>query len=162
MSKNSILILSILSLISAIIYNVLPGKPYLNVLTGKTIALVVVLIFWIIVIYSVFSDTKQRNKSTIFVGLTLLLGGIGGLIYYFTIFKESDEQLATKTQQGMSESSRKNLFIFSIILTLIFGFAFIMTLPLRGGSSFNWPLTITLGVILLACIVSIFYANNNN
>lgn len=153
MSKNSVLITSLISLILTGIYNFVP-LPY----TPKGILFYTLIIVWIAVVYVVFSDTKKRGKPTIFAGLALLLGGIGGLIYYFTISKESDDQLSAKPQQGMSESSRKNLLIFSWILAVIFGLAFVMTLPLRENSEFNWPLTITMGVILLACIGSIFYA----
>ena len=152
MGKNSVLITSLISLILTGIYNFVP-LPY----TPKGILFYTLIIVWIAVVYVVFSDTKKRGKPTIFAGLALLLGGIGGLIYYFTIYKESDDQLS-KHQQGMSESSRKNLLIFSWILAVIFGLAFVMTLPIREGSEFNWPLTITMGVILLACIGSIVYA----
>ena len=155
MSKNSVLITSIISLVLWGIYNFYPLSY-----TPKGIIFYTIILVWIALVYVVFSDTKKRGKPTIFAGLALLLGGIGGLIYYFTIYKESDEQLGSQPQQGMSESSRKNVLIFSSILAVIFGLAFIMTLPLQENSSFNWPLTITLGVILLACIGSIFYVKN--
>jgi len=155
MSKNLILITSIISLILAGIYTFF-SLSY----TPKGILFYTLIIVWIAVVYIVFSDAKKRGKPTIFTGLALLLGGIGGLIYYFTISKESDDQLSSIPQQGINESSRKSLLIFSSILAVIFGLAFVMTFPLRDGSEFNWPLTITMGILLLACIGSIFYAKN--
>jgi hypothetical protein len=58
----------------------------------------------------------------------------------------------------MSDTSKKNLRIFSIFLTVIFGIVFVITLPIWGDSSLNLPLTGTIGIILLLSIGMIFYS----
>lgn len=81
MSKNAVLITSILSLITSIVYNVM---QFLK--TTKPIIFIVVAVFWIAVAFVVFSDAKERGrKHAAWGGLCFLIGGIGGLIYYFTI-----------------------------------------------------------------------------
>jgi hypothetical protein len=84
MSKNSVLAVSIISLIISAIYSFwVFTKPI------KQILFVLALVSWFVVPFVVFNDAKKRNKKyAAWGGLCFLLGGIGGLIYYATIFKE--------------------------------------------------------------------------
>ena len=43
------------------------------------------IIFYMSNVYIVFVDAKTRNISHGYAGLPLVLGGLGGLIYYFII-----------------------------------------------------------------------------
>lgn len=88
MGKNTILIVSIISILSLIVFNnlprnisIVPAPIYFSVFLS-------VIVLWVINVYFVFKDAKSRKKSPGFAGLTLLLGGIGGIIYYAVIFKE--------------------------------------------------------------------------
>ena len=87
MSKLSVLITSLLSLIVTGLFNYLPESGMIGLKIGSFIGTI---ILWVAVVYVVFADAKQRNKSPGFAGLTLITGGIGGLIYYFVIFKEQN------------------------------------------------------------------------
>jgi len=87
MSKISVIITSILSLIVTFIFNYLPDSGMNELKIGSFVATI---ILWIAVVFVVFADAKKRNKSPGFAGLTLITGGIGGLIYYFVIFREQD------------------------------------------------------------------------
>lgn len=81
MVKNTVLIVSLASLVISVLYNVLQ-------LTGgiKTGFFVLTGILWIAVPFVVFSDAKERGrKHGAWGGLCFLTGWIGGLIYYFTI-----------------------------------------------------------------------------
>lgn len=85
MSKNIILITSLISLGLSATYNFV-------IFTKSTTQILFILtaISWIAVPFVVFSDAKQRGKKPgPWGGISILLGGIGGLIYYATIFKEN-------------------------------------------------------------------------
>ena len=81
MSKNAVLITSILSLILSVAYNVMQFSK-----TIKSVLFIVVAIFWIVVPFVVFSDAKERGrKHAAWGGLCFLTSWLGGFIYYFTI-----------------------------------------------------------------------------
>lgn len=83
MSKNAVLVLSLVSLANAAFTSF--GGEILNIIGwGIAIALYVALIVFVV------RDAKQRGKSMVLLVLPVLLGAIGGLIYYFIIFKEKD------------------------------------------------------------------------
>ena len=84
MTKNAILVLSILNLILLLSVFMGVGEGYSDLIFVMTLILVLLLVFF------VFSDAKLRGKSEAFALLPLLLGGIGGFIYYFIIIKEKD------------------------------------------------------------------------
>ena len=153
MGKKSILAASIISLVLVIVYEV--GSLPMG---AKAILLLFLIASWIGVIFVVFMDTKKRNKPTLYAALALALGGLGGLIYYFNIKNESDDNLAGTPSQGISQTSKKNLFIFSVILAVIFGLAFIMTMPFSENSSLNLPLSATMGILFLISISTLIYA----
>ena len=154
MSKNLVLITSLVHLIIAGIYG------FANLSTNiKRIVLIVALIWSLVVVVAVFADAKQRGKSAAFAGLGLFLGGLGGLIYYSMIYGENESEINNQSvSQGMSDTAKRNLRIFSIILAILFGIAFVMTLPFSKNSSLSLPRTITFGIILLASIFMIFYS----
>jgi hypothetical protein len=153
MSKNSVLITSIIQIAITIAYFLVTTKTTLWGLlqTGA-------LIFCIVIAFVIYSDAKRRGKSAAFAALGIFLGGIGGLIYYFIIYKDSYEQLARP--QPMSESTRKSLLIFSSVLTSIFGLIFLYTIPWTRLSYISWPLTITMGLFTLASALSVLYARS--
>ncbi|MBR9677492.1 hypothetical protein GOV04_05095 [Candidatus Woesearchaeota archaeon] len=153
MGKNLILITSIISLIMTIVYNFV-SLSY----TPKGILFYSLIVIWIVLTYFVFADVKKRNMPTIYVGTTLFLGGLGGLIYYFKIYKQSDQNLNSEQSSKISESSKKNLKFFSIFMAVIFGVAFIMTLPLTGGE-INYIRSGVFGVLLALSIYVIRYAS---
>lgn len=152
MSKNSVVVASIVSLILSLLYNFVALE-----MKYKAILFLITLISWIAIIYVIFSDAKQRNKSLAFVALGLFLGGLGGLIYYALIFNSDDRNLQSSSKSGMSENSKKNAKIFSISLAVIFALAGILTLPFSSDSSFNLPLTGIFVVLILACLGIFFY-----
>ena len=83
MSKILILALSLVSLVSAVVTSF--GDETLNV-----IGLIIAIPLYIALIVFVAMDAKQKGKSMALIILPVLLGAIGGLIYYFIVFKEAD------------------------------------------------------------------------
>lgn len=90
MGKTSVLTISLLSLASVVGFNLIPRKVSVVPAGIQLAVLGIAIILWIAVIAVVFGDAKKRQKSAGWAGLALVLGGIGGLIYFFTIRKESD------------------------------------------------------------------------
>lgn len=150
MSKTTILVMSIISMLLTAVYNVLPLSP-----SFSAILFLLLVLAWIVTVVVVFGDVKRRGKSQIFTGLTLFFGGFGSLIYYFTIRKEENEPSGQPAP--MSESSRKNMVIFSSIMAVIFGFAFVITLPIWPDSYLSLPQTLTWGILLAVSIGIIIY-----
>lgn len=152
MKKNSILTGSIILLVLTIAYSSLED------FTIKIISLIALIVMWLVLTYMVFADTKRRNVSGLFVATTFFLGGIGGLIYYFNIFKEKDKSLKDKSYTESSNSSKKNILIFNSLLAFTFGLIFLVTLTWNRHSSDNVALSIIFGVLTLLSILGIIYA----
>ena len=83
MSKTLILALSLVSLVSAVVTSF--GDETLNI-----IGFIIAIPLYIALIVFVAMDAKQKGKSMALIILPVLLGAIGGLIYYFIVFKEKD------------------------------------------------------------------------
>jgi hypothetical protein len=121
-SKAFVLLSSIFSLIVSVLYS-LSHAFQKSVAIVTTLALV---FSFAMVALAVYTDARRRDKPEMFAALGLVLGGLGGLIYYSMVKDESDADLPA--YKGMSEGAKRSALIFNYILSAVFGLIVIINI----------------------------------
>jgi hypothetical protein len=142
MIKKGILITSIIELAFLILWNISDFFEIQSV--GKGIIIALAIITWLVLLVMVFKDVNKNHNKGMWIALTFVFGGIGGIIYATSV---EDNEIKPEEMAQQKKHSMKGAGIFNFFLA---GLALVVSIILMLGGALKGAL------ILLAIAVGFF------